>query len=129
MASQVANLPAGFGNNIGPNMIPVQQLQPQVYLPQNSVVQELPITNEVVDTISIFGQIFQRKYFYLFLVLILGVVGYFLWKWWNGKNKKDDDSDDETDEEDENNNDDDEQALMQQMMMQEMIKQQMNKEN
>lgn len=122
MASQIPNLPAGFKNNI----------PPQVYLPE-TVIQELPSNPEVsiaVDTISVFGQVFQRKYFYLFMIIAAGVIGYFLWKWYNDKKKgkNDEDSEEESGDEDDQM-DEEQQALMEQMMMQEMAKHQLNKEN
>ena len=124
MASQIPNLPAGFKNNIAP------QPATQVYLPETGIQEIVTNNDSIVDTISIFGQVFQKKYFYLFTIVILGVVGYFLWKWYFGKNKnKKDDESEEDGEYDEDDENDEQQALMEQMMMQEMMKQQTNKEN
>jgi len=158
-SAQQPNLAAGFKNNIGPigpqvqmpTMQQIQQMQqmqqmqnPQIQHPQmqqipQDIIPTQTIVNQIagvadIDTISIFGQVFQKKYFYLFLVLIFATVGYFIWKWYSGKKKNDDESEEEDDEDFENeqimqgypgpmgqlgNN----QQLMNQMLQQQMMAQ------
>jgi len=141
-APQMPNLAAGFRNNIGPmnggpvqmqmpqqNIVPANLQQQLVHTPQfqqPNGLQGMPqqmvaggdVGGDVVDTISVFGQVFQRRYFYLFLIVLLGLVGYFVWKWYSGKKKNggdDDSDDDDSDDSDENDFDIDQQMDMNQM--------------
>lgn len=115
-SAQQPNLAAGFKNNIGPQipqvpqvpqvpqmsqmsqmpqmqqmtqMQQVPQMQQMPQIQQGGIIQQLNNDQVIanIDTISIFGQAIQKKYFYLFLVLILAVIGYFIWKWYSGKEK------------------------------------------
>lgn len=124
-AQQMPNLAAGFKNNIGcpvpqgsignvmnqsgqpnlqqvqiPQNIGMQMMQPQLHHPQMNnypnMVNQCAGTD--ANTISIFGQMFQKKYFYLFIVFILLIIGYFVWKWYSGKKKDNDDDEDEENE-------------------------------
>ena len=96
-------------------------------------------------TITIFGNSFQKKYFYIFLGIIFLIIVYFLWKWYTNKNNKNDD-DIESDDEEEGNYPVNymggppnpsqipphiqQQLYQQQMMQQQMMQQQMkNKQN
>lgn len=133
---QMPNLQAGFKNNIGP----------QVELPPPQVLQHMvpkaPTELQVMPTddnlINVLGMAFQKKYFYLFVGLIVLVAGYFLWKWYGdkgGKKKRrvaDDESDDESDDEDEESFDmmpNQNQLLMQQMLQQQQLQQLMAQKN
>ena len=101
-----------------------QQLPPQVQLPspdiQADLCQMVPILDPVlIDNFSIFGQEFQKKYVYIALVLILGIVAYFLWKWWYGpkKGKKggkfiSEEVDEYTEEEEEEEEEEDEEVFI-----------------
>lgn len=136
---QMPNLQAGFRNNIGPQ---------QVELPPPPVLQHmvpgvqaaLQVAGSVDENaITVLGMAFQKKYFYLFVGLIVLVVGYFLWKWYSGKgNKKkrfmnnDDDDDDDEEEDDDESFDmmpNQNQLLMQQMLQQQQLQQMMAQKN
>jgi hypothetical protein len=88
MQSQpTANLSAGFKNNLMPPAATVPIIIP-----------------EVADTnvFSIFGQSIQKKYIYIVLFLVLLLVAYLIWKWYNkkgGKNKNNDSESFEDDDE------------------------------
>jgi hypothetical protein len=112
---QAPNIVAGFKNNIGPSvqiqptmsqtLPPTPLQQPYQALPQVSpqVVQQVqlpppqtqleimqPVTAIVptLDTLSILGYELQKKYVYIAAVIILGILAYFIWKWWVGPQKK-----------------------------------------
>lgn len=78
-------------NNPNMQMVPQSQMQ----FPQDAVPGTIP------GYITIFGQNFPKKYFYLFLIFVLIILGYFLWKWYFNKKKDNSDSDDEDDNEEE----------------------------
>ena len=40
-----------------------------------------------LDVYSIFGYEFQKKYLYIGFIIVLGIMAYFLWKWWVGPKK------------------------------------------
>ena len=134
------NITAGFKNNIGPTLpstpnqqmyqtpiqVPQQVQLPQTMTPVQQPLQmtqpqqpvpaqifDAPNPDSVVDVFSIFGMEFQKKYVYIAILIILGIVAYFVWKWWYGpkkskKNKKlQEDEESYSDEDDENNEDDD----------------------
>ncbi len=102
--NQNPNITAGFKNNIAsnlpqipnPQMLQTQQPIPQIQqltpiqqpLPQTQqLVQTQMLPNVVIDTFTIFGIELQKKYVYIALLLFLGIVAYFVWKWWYGTKK------------------------------------------
>ena len=73
------------------------------------------VGNDLADNIIvIFGYTFNKTYFYIAIgIIVLIVVGYFAWSWYNGDSKKKqeyDDSDDDSDDEYEEEEDDDEEV-------------------
>jgi len=133
---QMPNLQAGFKNNIGPAQ-PHFQPNPQPALmqqiPQYQQVQMVPalmpqVGGDVDDgTINVIGIPFQRKYFYIFVGIILLIVAYYLWKWYSGGSKRKYNDDDEDEEFDPNMfmGGDPQQLMMNQMLQQQMLQQQM----
>lgn len=126
MSQLQPNLVSGFKNNFPTNnpqlnytnaaQIPVSSNQ---YLPQQvppNMELQGPINENIIQgaiqsdsgNLSVFGQVFQRKYLYIILAVIVCIGLYFLWRWWTGKKSKsseeyeDNDSEDEDEEEDEN---------------------------
>ncbi|ARF11717.1 hypothetical protein Klosneuvirus_2_153 [Klosneuvirus KNV1] len=135
---QIPNLQAGFRNNIGPQQVelpPPPSLQHMV--PRAPA--EIQIAGVDENVINVLGMAFQKKYFYLFVGLIVLVAGYFLWKWYSGKGGKkkryvnDDDEDDEDDDDEDDESFDmlpnQNQLLMQQMLQQQQLQQMMAQKN
>ena len=138
------NLQAGFKNNIGPLQV---ELPPQPVIMQHMIPRApagIPTEIQVAgnadeNIINVLGMVFQKKYFYLFIGLIVLVSGYFLWKWYGGKGgkkKRFNNDDDEDDDEDEDDDDDSydmlpnqNQLLMQQMLQQQQLQQMMAQKN
>lgn len=109
---QAPNITAGFKNNIIPQQIQqptIQQIQqplpqplpieiPQPIIqnpiPQQPIIQnpipdqtliitpKLPPLPSIPDAYTIFGYELQKKYVYIAFILVLGLLAYFLWKWW-----------------------------------------------
>jgi len=134
---QIPNLQAGFRNNIGPQQVelpPPSSLQHMV--PRGPA--EIQVAGVDENVINVLGMAFQKKYFYLFVGLIVLVAGYFLWKWYSGKGSKKKRFVQEDDEDDDDDDDDDEsfdmlpnqnQLLMQQMLQQQQLQQMMAQKN
>jgi hypothetical protein len=146
-ARQMPNLQAGFKNNIGPAQMQIphypqnnpqtailpQQLvypqQTQMVMPQGGGVGE--VDNGLIDLL---GMSFQKKYFYIFLIIIALIAGYFLWKWYNNKgkgNSRNYDPDEEDDDIDPNMfgaGDPQQQMMMSQMLQQQMLQQQLQQQ-
>lgn len=97
------NIAAGFKNNIGPNVdvVPVPSV---VTAPALDIV---GVTD--IELYNIFGFELQKKYFYIIVLLVLGIAAYFVWKWWYGpkKSKKSKRQHEDNDEDDEENDVDD----------------------
>jgi hypothetical protein len=101
------NIAAGFKNSIGPSVQNYPPL-PQMQIPQ---VPQVPVPTQIVQTLapdpmsipmiaapdaivpvnldvySIFGYELQKKYLYIGFIIVLGIMAYFLWKWWVGPKK------------------------------------------
>lgn len=100
----------------------IEKLQQQSQQIGNEMVQ-LKVDQTVDDVVAdlsdniivIFGYTFNKTYFYIAIgIIILIIVGYFAWSWYNGDSKKkqdDDDSDDDSDDEYEEEEDDDEEYV------------------
>lgn len=120
MQAQHPDIVSGFKHNILPQL-PIPNVTPQIQLPP-------PQTQEIIDnvilaapivaasTMSICGFELQKKYVYIFLVLFIGLIIFFAYKWYmtpTKKNKKTkqqktkDDSESEETEEDNNKDDED----------------------
>ncbi|CAH6421342.1 Hypothetical protein KVN_LOCUS231 [uncultured virus] len=97
-------------NNLPININPSSQSlvsQPNLQQPQymDQVANQLVQTNlaniggSIDTTITFFGKTFQRKYVYIFGILLLIIIGYIMWKWYSKKNKptQEEDDDDEDD--------------------------------
>jgi len=116
---QIPNLVNGFTN---PQIVQIPtfpQIEKQNIVPN--------ITN---DTISIFGQIIAKKYFYLFLICFFIIISYFIWIWWNKEEIDDDDVDDDNIKLDDiNAHNQNQQMMMQQHLIQQMNKDNINKQN
>jgi hypothetical protein len=99
---QTPNIVSGFKNNnfLPPTPLPIPQQQapsvnqvqlppPQTQMQLDQIVQQqiVPDLTPDVDTMSIFGFALQKKYVYIAIVIILGILAYFLWKWWYGPKK------------------------------------------
>lgn len=126
MQTQHPDIVSGFKHNILPQL-PIPNVTPQIQLPppqMQSVIDDAvaiaPVIAAATSTISIFGSEFQKKYVYIALVLIVGLIIFFAYKWYTTPNKKNkkgkqqkikDDSESEESEEDnineENDNGDD----------------------
>ena len=134
---QMPNLQAGFKNNIGPQVeLPPPQVLQHMIPKAPTELQVMPSIDE--NMVTVFGMVFQKRYFYLFVGLIVLVAGYFLWKWYGGKGGKKKRHHTEDDEEEEEESEDDEsfdmmpnqnQLLMQQMLQQQQLQQMMAQKN
>ena len=108
---QPPNIVAGFKNNIVPQMpqqpqisqMPQQMPQqllpapeiPQAIIPQQIIPQTpqqiIPQPSQQItvplDAYAIFGYEIQKKYMYIIMIIVLGLVAYFVWKWLYGPKK------------------------------------------
>lgn len=112
MSSTQPNLASGFKNNISqfpmtpqtslqvpqsiPQPVPMQApMQPIVQYQQPSVPMQSLSTDVVTDSFNIFGQVLQKKYVYIFLIILLLGLTYLLWSWYNKKTVESDDEEDD----------------------------------
>lgn len=100
-----AGAPVSGGQfNVNPNTFQhsghLYQGQPGNQVPANiqGVQSGGQVSTVDTDAFSIFGQTIQKKYAYILGGLLLLVVGYMAWTWYNKKSKEDDEEDFDEDE-------------------------------
>lgn len=62
---------------------------PQPILPvgaQNNIV-AVAVPDVDSSVMTVFGQSVKKTYFYLFMIVIIAVLGYFIWKWYSNRGK------------------------------------------
>lgn len=93
MANNPSNIPNLVNSGFSNQNLPITNVAMPAAVP-NFPNQDIPL-----NTITIFGQAFQKKYVYILGFILLIVVIYLIWKWYSKGKKSDDDDDESNDEE------------------------------
>jgi len=96
-----------LNSNINRSSVPQAQQLPQIINPirpmaQPQIQQGPQLLLQPTNTISILGQVFQKTHVYIVGIILVIIIGYMVWTWYQKRsNDDDDDEDDELEDDDE----------------------------